>query len=323
MLPATSFAKPDEPPAANATDGKPPPTPEQVKEARVHFERGTALFKDFDFKLALIEYKRAYELAPNYKILYNIGQVSLQLNNYADAMRALERYLREGGKEIPAKRRQDVEHDIAGLKSRTAFITIKANVEGVTIEMDDNGLGAAPVNAALVDAGSHKIVASKEGYVTVTKSVTLAPGDESAVNLELSPVPVTQEKIVERHEYVLPPNLQFQQPPPPPPNYLWIGWVGAGAFAVGGIVTGALALSAKSTLNSDIGGPTSQQTLSNDATRARTFGIVSDVLVGAAVVTAGATLYFTLKKPSPKVKGNNMDLKVGFSPGAVSVAASY
>jgi hypothetical protein len=68
------------------------PTKQQLQEARAHYMRGVQLYNDGDFKLALIEFTRSYDLAPTYKILYNIGEVNLQLNNYASSLDALERY---------------------------------------------------------------------------------------------------------------------------------------------------------------------------------------------------------------------------------------
>jgi len=44
-------------------------------EAASRFKKGLELFKDGDYQAALIELRRANELAPNYNVLYNIGQV--------------------------------------------------------------------------------------------------------------------------------------------------------------------------------------------------------------------------------------------------------
>src|SRR5205814_1517107 len=87
--------------------------------------RRSAFMADRRKKLRLLpEFRRAYELTPVYKILFNVGQTNLQLNNYADALSAFETYLAAGGAEIPAKRRAAVEKDIAELQRKTASITV-------------------------------------------------------------------------------------------------------------------------------------------------------------------------------------------------------
>src|SRR6185369_13528930 len=96
------------------------PTKEQQHEAATRFKKGIELFKEGDYQAALIEFRRANEIAPNYAVLYNIGQVYFQLQDYAGALTALERYLSEGGKNVPTARRTEVEKDIEKLKSRVA-----------------------------------------------------------------------------------------------------------------------------------------------------------------------------------------------------------
>jgi hypothetical protein len=55
------------------------------------------LHDDGDLKLALVQFEGSYDLAPHYKVLYNIGQIALELHEWNKAKNALERYLSEGG----------------------------------------------------------------------------------------------------------------------------------------------------------------------------------------------------------------------------------
>lgn len=279
------------------------PTKQQLQEARAHYMRGVQLYNDGDFKLALIEFTRSYDLAPTYKILYNIGEVNLQLNNYASSLEALERYLKEGGTEVPKKRKTQVEKDIEGLRARTAHLTVTSNVAGAEIAIDEAAAGAAPINKKLVDAGDHKVTASKDGYVTATQNVTLAGGDESTVNVELQEVPPTPTAPTASSTNPNPPYIIQQQPPPPPPpekpSYLWVGYAATGVLAVGAVVTGVVAVSDASSLKNERNSPTAtRDSLDSAESKARTFALVADVCTVAAVVVGGVTLYFTFKKPS-------------------------
>lgn len=303
------------------------PTAQIVSEAKVHYERGTTLYNDGDFKLALIEFKRAYELAPNYKVLYNIGQVNLQLNNYAAALQALNDYLTQGAAEIPVKRRQQVEKDIAALNARTAHITVSTNVEGAEITIDDNAMGKSPLTAALVDAGTHRVSASKEGRVTASKTITLVPGDDSKLQLELPEVPVVPPAGPGQTVYLPGGGTSGPAPeqPPPPTSYVWVGWAGAGALAAGAVVTGVLAVGAKSDLNDMKGRPTTADELSSTRSRALSMAIVSDVFAVTAVAVGGVTLYFTLKKkaePRAAAAGTTA-LRVDVGPRSVSLGGQF
>jgi hypothetical protein len=304
------------------------PSKDAVQEARTRFARGAQFYNDGDYKLALIEFQRAYDLAPNYRVLYNIGQVNMQLNNYAKALCALESYLTLGGKEIQAQRKTAVENDINSLKVRTARLLVNTNVEGAEILVDDNAIGTTPMQTpAIIDAGQHHVVARKEGKTPANKDVTLAGADDVKLDLELTdlpvaipvPVPVPQpsggrERPVEGEQ------------PPPSRGPVWIGWTATGAFAVGAAVTGVLALGAQKDLTRLRDDPNAtRQSLDDTKSKAQTLGIVTDVLIGAAVVSGAVSLYFTLKKPSSASASTTASapLSVGVGPTDIRLQGTF
>jgi hypothetical protein len=291
-------AQNDSPAAAPATPAAPAHDPPNLEEARSRYKRGIEMYNDGDYKLALIEFERSYELAPNWKILYNIGQVHFQLNNYGKALKALERYLKEGATEIPEKRRSDVERDIEGLKSRTAQLTVTANQAGAEVSVDDVVVGKTPLPGEfLVDAGDHRVTLSKAGFKPVTKRVTLAGKDHVSLNLAL--------------EKEQGPLVVVQQAPESKPSYVWIGWAATGAITAGAVVTGVLALDANSKLNSLKGTKDVSPTdLHDQQVKKNNLALATDILTGAAVVAGGVSLYFTLtsgkrteaREPGPQVR---------------------
>src|SRR5688500_5007200 len=97
LFPAGAFAADPPPtaaPAAPATGAPAAPAtgapaddaadPYKV-EARQRYDRGIRLYAEGEFALAVIEFERAYTLVPDYRVLYNIGQVRIQLAQYARA----------------------------------------------------------------------------------------------------------------------------------------------------------------------------------------------------------------------------------------------
>src|SRR5580698_10681100 len=80
---------------APASFADPPESP--TKQASEHFDRGVAMYGEADYRAALVEFKKAYEIAPNAAVLYNLGQTYYQLQNYAEALGAFQQYLAQSG----------------------------------------------------------------------------------------------------------------------------------------------------------------------------------------------------------------------------------
>jgi hypothetical protein len=103
------------------------PSKEQIAEARAHYQKGLDLYEEGDYDAALVELQRAYDTAPAYKILYNIGLVQRQLKDYAGAVRSFRKFLEDGGKKIDAKRKSEIEKEVDKLQGRVAD-QLKSNV---------------------------------------------------------------------------------------------------------------------------------------------------------------------------------------------------
>jgi hypothetical protein len=172
--------------AEGPTAGTAPPAA-QVQQAREHFQRGVKLYEEEDYRASLIEFKRAYELAPNWAVLYNVGQSHYQLREYASALATMERYVAEGGAQIPPDRRAQVDREMAELRGRVAHVTLQVNVPDADITVDDVSVGKSPLpRAEVMSAGRHKIAATKAGYTTTAKTVDIAGGDTLSIPLELA-----------------------------------------------------------------------------------------------------------------------------------------
>jgi len=215
---------------------------DSVGRARQHFTRGVKLYEEDDFRTALIEFNRAYELAPNWQVLYNIGQASYQLRDYANALKTLERYVAAGGASIAPDRRQQVDREMEELRGRVAHVTFLSNVRGAELTLDDVALGATPfAGPELVGAGRHKVTASKVGWGAATRVVDIAGGDNLTIALELREESAPQSRdagaLVETHK----------------PSYapaVVTGAIGVAGVAVGALF-GAAAINNHSTLSGE------------------------------------------------------------------------
>lgn len=266
-------------------DGTGQVTPEQREEARARFARGVQAFEDGDYKLALIEFNRAYAIAPAYRMLYNIGQVNQQLGQYTAALDALVRYLAEGGDRIPEARRAEVERDIEVLRGRTATVAVRSNQAGAEVYLDDRRLGVTPLGPVTVDAGEHRVVVRRAGFRPFTQSVVLAGGDALALDARLEREAVNVATVLEK--------------PEPTRPWVYVTWGATGVLATSAVVFGVLASTNADELKSmrtTLG--TTEEERAAVQSRARTFAVATDVLAGAALLSGAAALYLTLKRSS-------------------------
>ena len=259
-------------------------------EARARVQRGLELYDEGDYRLALVELERAYEIAPSYKLLYNIGQIHIQLGEYARAQRALRRYLEDGGAEIAPERRAEVEKDLEMVATRIATVTIEVNVPDAEVFVNDQVAGRAPLAKLPVEPGTLRIVVTRAGYESQTRAVRLAGGDETVVRIDL--VPVKREVIVKTEGGL--------------PTTAVVGWIVTGVLAAAAVGTGIATNAAYSKFEDQraapIGGSAQQAAIDlyDQGDRADALAFTTDVLIGSAIVAGGISLYFTIRgKPKP------------------------
>jgi hypothetical protein len=278
-------------------------SPQSVKDASVHFERGVKLFEDGDYKLSLVEFRRSYQSAPDYRTLYNIGEVEFQLGSFADARQTLQRYLEEGGGRIAPARRADVDRDLEALRIRTAYLRVAIDVDGAEVRIDGERIGTTPLRRRLlVNGGPHTITASKPGYLASSQDVALAGAEEKTVTLGLLPAPEDR------------PATSGIGP-------AWIGWGITGALVAG---TAGLAVawdSASSDLADTKSRPTTQAELDQKAQAVDTRRAITLSLGSAALVAAGISTYLTLARGNaspPSAAGRRGPAaRISVSPGGL------
>lgn len=314
--PATP-AGPTPPSGTAAPDDK--PSPAAVEEAGRRYDRGLKFYSEGDYRLAVIEFERTYELVPDYRVLYNIGQVRIQLGDYARARKALERYLREGAGQLKPDREKAVHGDLEMLESRTATLRINCSEAGADVLVDGEAVGTTPLaEAVLMNAGEHNVEVRKLGFRSQVLRRTLAGSDAAEVEVKLEPVPMAAPTAAVTPISVAPVAERSTTPQ-------WIGWSVTGGLAVGAIVTGVLGNRAADDLQDARGQKdvTASQ-LRSDSNKAKMLLITSDALAAAAVVTGGISLYLTLRGPSSEPGArDSARLRLGVSPGGLRLVGTY
>lgn len=295
---------------------------DDIGDARAHYKKGLDLYEDHAFDAALIEFQRAYDMAPSYKILYNLALVHLQLNDWAGAARSFKGYLDEGGKKIDQKRRAEVEREMKKLEGRVGNVEVVANVEAAEVLVDDQEVAETPLDGPLsVNSGKRRITVSKNGYIPVTRVITIAGGETKKVEFELRtgtapPTPATPSEKPEPPPTVTSTPAEAEKPGRTVP---WLWWGVAGGLAVGTGVMGVLTLSSQKSLDDKKDKPSNKDDLDSAASRTRTFAIVTDVLLVGTVATAGIAAYLTFKPQ----KEPQSEVSVGVGPGSVQVRGRF
>ncbi|HEY5957344.1 MAG TPA: PEGA domain-containing protein [Polyangiaceae bacterium] len=307
--------------------------PERVAEGRAHFSRGVDYFKDEDYRNAMVEFKRAYELAPNYKLLYNLGQTGQELKDYAFALKSLERYLADGGADVPADRRTEVAATIRKLKQRVAEITINTDVSDADILVDDVPVGRTPLTSPLVVSAGHRKITLTKGPRNATRTVEVSGGERAELSLELTsaepsgdpqrgesnspPTEATKpSKTKPHHENA---NVSATSQPTEGGNSTWIGLVVTGVLAAATGVTGGLALAAKSDFDATVDKyPVAPGDVRDARSKTRSLALATDILGGATLVSGGITVWMAL---SSGHSTSNEANRVGFTLTPTGVVA--
>ena len=264
---------------------------EDVDTGRSHFKAGVDYYRDGDLNTALIEFKRAYAAAPNYRLLYNLGQVSHELRDYTEAQRYFQRYLREGAGEIEPARKQEVELALAKIAGRIASVVVSCNLANAEIFVDDESVGKSPMGEPVrVSAGTRRISAAISGRPRVTQVIEAAGGDTIVVKLEFPPAPAVASAA--QHPATQPVEESSGLSPA-----VWIG-IGTGALAVGAGVMAILAAQDSAAYQDALDRPTSANELKELHDSATTKALVTDILLGATVVGAAATVWVALDSGS-------------------------
>lgn len=278
------------------------------QEAGAHFDRGVALSSEADYAAALVEFRRAYDLAPNPLVLYNIGQTYFQLRNYAAALTYFERYLAEAG--AGPVHQAEAEQSIATLQSRVGKVTVESNVPGDVL-VDDELQGKTPQTGLRVSIGRHRVAVRPASGAPQERSIDLSAGDTVPLSFTFDSVP--------KPVPLGPPPPSADEPHRGLRPAATVSWIVAGTLAAGAVVTGILAVTKNGSLGDERTNPSAtRDSLDSLHSQMRAFSITTDALIVGAAVASGVALYFTFSKPRAQTQA-----ALGIAPQGLQLRLSY
>jgi hypothetical protein len=291
------------------------PTPARAadnasREAAKHFQRGVDLYNDGDFRGALVEFKKAYDVWPRANVLYDIGQTEFQLLDYASALRTMERYLAETGANAP--HRAEVEASVETLRGRVGHVAVSTEA-GCEITVDDQPAGTSPIETPiLVSVGPRKLTVICPGPRSTSQRIEVVAGETQRIELHPpAPAPAAVRAAM---------NLAAHESKPAQPGKGYVtGWIVSGVLVAATAALGATTLVEQSKLGQLRNTfPVTKSEIDRQTALTTGLAITSDVLGAAAIVAAGVSTYLTVKHERSK-----QHLRVGLSGAGVQVGGVF
>jgi tetratricopeptide (TPR) repeat protein len=283
-------------PAAPATQ----PT-DAISQAREHFQKGVAYYAEGDLTAALVEFQRAYALQPTYRLLYNLGQVSYELRDYAAAEQHFRDYLEQGGSEIAEARRSEVAAELEGLHGRVADLQLRTNLRGARFYVDDQAVGSAPLfNPIRVSAGRRRIRAESARYAPVSRVIDVVGGEALLIELAFA-APLDGARAASSRKFK---------------PALWTG-IATGALALGTAGMAYWAHSEDQAYADALQHRTTRSKLDSLADSTRSKALIADILLGTTLVGAALTTILLLGDEHPKDRHEPGAATLQLGPGSL------
>jgi len=302
--------------SALAQASEPGAATEAQRSAQEAYRHALELFDHGRHAEALGEFKRANELSPSFRILYNVGLCQVALADAAAAVEAFSSYLREGGERIAAARRAQVDAEIARLSKQLAWLKIEVEEHAADVTVDGASLGQGPFFRELrVNKGRHTVAVRSADGTLKTQSITLEANGQERLRFG------AQRSGVAGKAPVVQSRAQSSSMAKPPMRQAaWIAWGVTGALGVSSAITGVVALRAH---GDEREVQAKQGVKSEDLLAARdkvqNFALATDILLVGTALAAGVSVYLTFRNESPRESQTALLL----APGSVAFRHSF
>jgi hypothetical protein len=277
------------------------PTAADVETARGLYVEGLELRDGGKLEMSLGRFRAAHALATTPITSLELGRAHALLGELVEAREVLLSIeclpVQPGESAKAANARVEARAMAEQLRDRIPGLRIvfspeppsppHVTIDGIVIPAE------ALANPRKVNPGSHTIVAESSG-ARATSTVLLIERELRMVTLALRPSTI--------------PETPRETPPPSttpstttttsPTGWFYVGLGAAGVGIVVGSITGAIALSKASTLETECTGSACPRTAADDLTTSRTMGVVSTVAFGVAAFGGALAIVTYLARPT-------------------------
>jgi tetratricopeptide (TPR) repeat protein len=280
---------------------------EREQEAAARFERGVELYGEGSLDAALVQFERAYELIPNYRVLYNLAQIQAERHEYVAALSLYERYLEQGGEQIAAARRTESLAQIEILRERVGTLWVESDVAGAKLFVDDDLVGELPLSSPVaIDAGVRHVRLEKPGFAPVFRQLKVAGGDRPRLRLSLARLDVgATPGSAASGAAADAPAVRDYRP-------LWISTTATVVLGAAAVTMGVLARGANQDLERALNTfPFDPQEVQESRSQVKAFAALTDALAVVSVISLGLSVYFLVVPPRAPAVGRDSSLARG------------
>ena len=319
--------------------------PNDAERARQAFNEAVSLYEAGDFPGAANKFRTCYQLKKSYRILYNIAQAEAASKRYGLSLETFEKYLAEGGDDIPLERQEEVREEIRHLHDVIGYIEVIAP-DNSEIMVDGTRRGTYPTIRRIPVAVSviHEIrIVSAAGMESETRRASVTGGDSVSIIFDkasfasepvvaiITPPPsetepaATAEKIEQNPEVVTAEEsiTIMETTVSPWKNRIFISGVivgGAGiALMSGGIVTGIVSLKKNVDVEEKCAHATCDAEYRDLVKTRDRFAATSTVLwiAGGAATATGVALMFVWRKKRENLRSFSISMLPGIGGGTI------
>jgi PEGA domain/Tetratricopeptide repeat len=327
--------------------------------AKERFQRGVASYEAGQYGEALADFQEAYRLKPHPLVRVNIANCYDKLDRPVEAIFHFDLFMssKQGSPEQRAEIKEALKG--LRKRVGKLMLDVAPDGAHVTID-DSDERRAPILEPITLKAGPHEVAVSLDGYDTLRRTVDVLAEETLEVSLHLTrpvpavvPVPVAPPAEVQAAgptptstappEAVTEPDqaeaapVAATEPVKEPtrsggvPIGVWIAGGASLALATTGMITGLLVGSAEQDFDDSVRNrfdptltTTEQQVAwqkgSDAADRAEALALTTDVLFGAAIVSAGIAVYLYLAHDADEASAT---LRPMLAPGGTGVRAAF
>lgn len=157
-------------------------------EARTQFERGVALLDQQRFAEAISALEASQRLRPSPAVTYNLALALRGVGRMQASIAEFERYLAQPSRSATPEELAQIRGIVAELRRSLVTLELRVSPGDAMVRID----GAAPqrmTGSLMLDPGAHSVEVTAPTYLSASRSVTLAHGSRTALEITLEPTP--------------------------------------------------------------------------------------------------------------------------------------
>jgi hypothetical protein len=143
-------------------------------------------------------FHRAHELAPSARTLRGLGLATYEARRYAESVRHLRAALTDRRRPLTDKQREEVEHTLERARLFVGHLYIDLSPKDAQLLLNGRVTEPEPEGSYMVDSGLVDMEASASGYVSASRRMRIAGGEQQRISLHLASVSPPPEVRVER-----------------------------------------------------------------------------------------------------------------------------